>query len=143
MGFEIMPIDFFKNVAKNMPNNVRFFLWKADKKIVAFLFALISEDSILDYYIGLDYSVAHEYSLYFIKFRDTIKWCIDNKIKKYEMGTTGYEPKKRLGFDFIPVYLYAKLRNRVFRPVFKILCRFLQFENFDPILKEMKKARAA
>ena len=27
-------------------------------------------------------------------------------IKTYEMGATGYEPKRRLKFELVPVYLY-------------------------------------
>jgi predicted N-acyltransferase len=142
MGFEVLPKDFFRNISKNMPKNSKFFLWKIDKKLVAFLFCLISEDLCTDYYVGLDYSVAHKYHLYFIKFRDTINWCIKNKIKKYEMGNSGYEPKRRIGLDFIPLFIYVKLRNRVLRPLFNFLCPFLKFENFDPDLREARKCMA-
>ena len=56
-----------------------------------------------------------------------------------EMGITGYEPKRRLGFEFVPLYIYAKLRNRMLRPVFSLMCQFLKFENFDESLKKAKK----
>ena len=59
------------------------------------------------------------------------------------MGITGYEPKRRLGFDFVPLYLYVKLRNRVFRPAFNLICQFLKFENFDESLKKAKKVKTA
>ena len=139
MGFELLPKDFFKNISKNMPKHVKFFLWKIDKKLVAFLFCLISEGICVDYYMGLDYSVAHRYHLYFIKFRDTIKWCIENKIKKYEMGSFGYATKKRMRLNLIPLFIYVKLRNRALRPIFNFICHFLKFESFDPDLKEAKK----
>jgi predicted N-acyltransferase len=142
MLFELLPKDFFKNISKNMPNQVKFFLWKIDKKLVAFLFCLISEDLCTDYYVGLDYSIAHKYHLYFIKFRDTINWCIENKIKKYEMGNSGYEPKRRIGLDFIPLFIYVKLRDRTLRPIFNFICSFLKFENFDPDLREARKHMA-
>jgi len=140
MGFELLPIDFFKNISKNMPGNIKFFLWRIDNKLVAFLLCLVSEDRFIDYYVGLDYSVAYKHHLYFVKFRDTLRWCIEHKIKKYEMGITGYEPKRRLGFDLVPLYLYARLRNRMLRPVFNLICQFLKFENFDPDLKKAKGA---
>ena len=138
MGFELLPIGFFKNISKNMPKNTKFFLWRIDGKLVAFLLCLVSEEMLIDYYVGLDYSIAHKYHLYFVKFRDILNWCIKHKIKKYEMGITGYEPKRRLGFDFVPLYIYAKLRNRMLRPVFNLMCQFLKFENFDPSLKKAK-----
>lgn len=142
MGFEVLPMAFFRNIARRMPDNVRYFLWRVDGKLVAFLLCLVSDELFIDYYVGLDYAVALKYHLYFIKFRESLNWCIKHKIKKYEMGITGYEPKRRLGFDFVPLYLYVKLRNRMFRPIFKIICQFLKFENFDPSLKEIKRSKA-
>ena len=139
MGFELLPAAFFRNLPKNMPGKVKYFLWKIDGKLAAFLLCLVSEDTLIDYYVGMDYSIAHQYHLYFLKFRDVLNWCITNGIKKYEMGITGYEPKRRLGFEFVPLYLYVKLRNRAFRPVFNFICNFLKFENFDPSLQKAKK----
>jgi len=140
MGFELLPVDFFRNISKNMPHRAKFFLWKIEDKLAAFLFCLVSKDTLIDYYVGLDYSIAYDYHLYFVKFRDTLNWCIENNIKKYEMGITGYEPKRRLGFKPVPLYLYVKLRNRMLRPIFNLICQFLKFENFDPALKKMKKS---
>lgn len=137
MSFEIVPQEFFKAVSKHMPGQTKFFLWKVDDKVVAFLFCLLSGDVMLDYYLGLDYSVAHKYHLFFIKHRDMMKWCIEKGIKTYEMGTTGYEPKKRLGFDFTPLTIYVKHMSRVINPILKMLTHLLKFENFDPDLKEV------
>lgn len=143
MGFEVLPMSFFRNISKNMPGRVKFFLWRIDGKLVTFLFSMVSGDLLIDYYLGLDYSIAYKYHLYFVKFRDCMNWCIKHKIKKYEMGITGYEPKRRLGFDFVPLYLYVKLRNRMLRPVFNLICQFLKFENFDPDLKEAKRRNSS
>lgn len=141
MVFELLPIDFFKNISKNMPGHTKFFLYRIKERLVAFLLCLTSEDMLIDYYVGLDYSVAHKYHLYFVKFRDALNWCINHNIKKYEMGTTSYEPKKRLGFDLVPLYLYVRLRNKALRPIFNLICQFLKFENFDPDLKKTKTSR--
>jgi len=142
MGFELLPMEFFRNIPVNMPGQTKYFLWRIDGKLVMFLLGLVSKDMFIDYYVGLDYSVTHKYHLYFVKFRETLNWCIKNRIKQYEMGITGYEPKRRLGFDFVPLYIYVKLRNRVLRPAFNFICQFLKFENFDPSLKKGKKQRS-
>lgn len=141
MGFEILPMQFFRNVPKHMPHHTKYFLWRVGDKLVAFLFCLASERELIDYYVGLDYEVAHKYHLYFVKFRDVLNWCIKHGVKRYEMGITGYEPKRRLGFDFVPLYLYAKLRNPVLRPVFNLVSQFLKFENFDASLQKAKRER--
>lgn len=139
MGFELMPIEFFANISKNMPGRAKFFLWRINGKLVTFVFCLVSKEMLIDYYVGLDYSVAYKYHLYFVKFRDILNWCIKHNIKIYEMGNTAYEPKRRLGFDLVPLYLYVKLRNRMLRPVFTLICKFLKFENFDPELRKAKR----
>lgn len=138
MNFEVMPIDFFRIVQANMPGLAKFFLWRIDGKLVMFLFCLISKETFSDCQVGFDYSVAYKYNLYFVQFRDTMSWCIKHGIKRYEMGVSGYEAKRRLGFEFIPHYLYVRLRNRALRPVFNLICQFLKFENFDPDLKKIK-----
>lgn len=142
MGFELLPIEFFRNISINMSGQTKYFLWRIDGKLVMFLFGLVSKDMFIDYYVGLDYSVTHKYHLYFVKFRETLNWCIKNNIKQYEMGITGYEPKRRLGFEFVPLYIYAKLRNPALRPAFNFVCQFLKFENFDPALKKGKLQRS-
>lgn len=141
MEFEVLSLDFFRNISRNMPGCAKFFLWRIEGRLVTFLFCLVSRDLLIDYYVGFDYTVAHTYHLYFIKFRDTLNWCIEHGIKRYNMGTTGYEPKRRLGFTFIPLFIYARLRNRMLRPVFTFLCQFLKFENFDPDLKKARERR--
>ena len=138
IGLEKLPKDFFKNISKNMPAETRFFLWRVDRHMAAFAFCLVSGEYFVDYYLGFDYSVAYQYHIYFVRFRDLMNWCIENKIKKYEMGATGYEPKRRLGFNFILLYIYVKHRNKFLNPIFKVFCRILQPTNFQPIFKELK-----
>ncbi len=143
MRFEVVPIDFFKRISQNMPREAKYFLWRIDGKLAAFLFCLVSDTLLMDCYLGLDYAVAREHHLYFVKFRDVMNWCIVRGIKKYEMGCIAYEPKRRLGFDLVPLYLYVKLRYRLLRPLFKVLPMFFKFENFDPELKRWHKGRDA
>ena len=139
VGLEVMPEKFFECIAKNMPDQTLFFLWRMEERLVAFAFCLVSGGHFLDYYLGLDYSTAYQYHLYFVRFRDMLKWCIEHKIKTYEMGSTNYDPKKRLGFRFIPLYIYAKFRNRQLNPFLKIFCEFIKPERHDPVLRDMKK----
>ena len=138
VGFEIMSKEFFVKISQNMPGETKFFLWRVEGKLAAFAFCLVSNGYFLDYYIGLDYSMAYEYHLYFIRFRDMMNWCLQHGIRTYEMGCTNYDPKKRLGFEFIPLTIYAKMRNKRLNPFLGRLCDLLKPERFDPVLKEMK-----
>ncbi|MDP3788941.1 MAG: GNAT family N-acetyltransferase [Candidatus Omnitrophota bacterium] len=137
--FEKIPKAFLQAVSENMPDNVRYFLWRIKGRLAAFDLCLVSNGTLSDEYVGMDYPVAYDYSLYFITFRDVISWCIKNNIRKYESGALTYEPKKRLDLRFVPLYTYVKHNNRFINPAFKVVSRLLGPENHDSVLKDMKK----
>ncbi len=139
IGLEKVPMEFFKNISRNMPEEAKYFLWRIDGKIAAFALCLVRKEYFIDYYLGFDYKIAHDYYLYFIRFRDLMNWCIKNGIKKYEMGATSYEAKRRLGFSFIRLYFYLKHRNPLVNLFAGVLTSFMKPENFDPVFKKMNK----
>jgi hypothetical protein len=139
MSFEIMTKDFFRRISDHMPDETRYFLWRLDGRIVAFAFCFVSAERMIDYYLGFDYALAYDLHLYFTRFRDLMKWCIEKKIPIYEMGNTGYEAKRRLGFGFIRLFVYAKHLNKFMNPFFHLLCRCLRPENFDKTFKHVRK----
>lgn len=141
--FEVLPFDFFMNISKNLPQEARFFLWRTpERKLIAFALCLVRGDYFIDYYLGFDYSVAHQYNLYLVRFRDLLNWCIEHKMKVYEMGQASYEIKRRLGFKFLPLYIYTKPFNKMIAPFFRFHNKFLMFERFDPVFKEMRQEGA-
>jgi len=127
---KIVPKEFFRSISTNMPQETKFFLFRINGQLAAFVFCLVSKRILLDYYVGFDYTLAHEYHLYFVKFKKIMDWCIGHKIKTYEMGAAGYEPKRRLNFKLIPVYLYVKSRSKPLRPFLRIYSLFLKCWNF-------------
>lgn len=139
IGFEIAPKKFFRAISDNMPSESKFFLWRIDNKLVGFALCLFLRGYFIDIYLGFDYSVAYQYHLYFIKIRDLFNWAIKKGFKTYEMGITNYEPKRRLDFKFIRLYIYARHRNRLLNYFFKVFGPFFAPENFDPILKKIKR----
>lgn len=139
IGLEKLPMDFFRNISKNMPRQTKYFLWRIEGKIATFALCLVSGEHFIDYYLGFDYAIVNEYYLYFVRFRGLMRWCIACGIKKYEMGVTSYEAKRRMGFDFIRLYFYMRHCNRLFNCFFGIVSPFLKPVNFDPVFKQMRK----
>lgn len=139
LTFETLPKIFFERAAENMRGEAKFFLWRIGGRIAAFAFCLVSGTDFIDYYLGFDYAVALDHSLYYVRFRDLLEWCIENGIKRYEMGVTAYEVKRRMGFRFMRLFVYAKCRNRWLNPLFHLLCRSLKPENFDPVFKIVRE----
>ncbi|MFA6600128.1 MAG: GNAT family N-acetyltransferase [Candidatus Omnitrophota bacterium] len=142
LGFETVPKDFFRNISKNMPGETLFFLWWIGPRLAGFAYCLVSGHYFQDYYLGFDYALSHDYNLFFIRFRDLFNWCLAHGMTTYDIGNTNYESKRRLGFDFVRLFTYAKCRNRWINPVFHGLCHLLKPENFDPVFKIMR-ARAS
>jgi len=139
--FERLSKEFFSGISKNMPEETRYFLWHVNGKLAAFDLCLVKGDILVDEYIGMDYSIAYDYHLYYATFRDIVNWCIQNNIKAYESGALNYDPKKRLDFRFVPHNIYLKHRNPVMNVLFGFLGQIIKPENFDPALKKIPKAQ--
>ncbi|MBF0593592.1 MAG: GNAT family N-acetyltransferase [Candidatus Omnitrophica bacterium] len=138
--FERLSREFFARIPANMPGETRYFLWRLGNKIVAFDLCLTKGNILVDEYIGLDYSIAYDYHLYYLTFRDIVNWCIQNNIHTYESGALNYDPKKRLDFRFVPHNIYLKHLNPVMNIFFGWLGQIIKPDNFDPTLKALKKA---
>ncbi len=136
--FEKLTKEFFHKISQNTPDETKFFLWRIDKKLVAFDLCFVSNGVLSDEYIGLDYTLAYKYHLYHVTFRDIFNWCLQHNIRIFQGGTLNYDPKKHLDFKFIPSYILVKHRNPLINVIFGIVCTFLKPENFDPTLKSMK-----
>ncbi len=140
MGLEKLTPDFFRIAPRNMPGEVKFFLWRIEGKMVAFAFCLVKGGYFIDYYLGFDYELAHSNYLYFVRFRDLLRWCIEHSMVTYEMGVTSYESKRRLGFRFVRLYFYMKFLNPVVNCIAPFVKVFFSPERFDPVFKEMELA---
>jgi hypothetical protein len=68
-----------------------------------------------------------------------LEWCIAHKMKSYEIGQSSYEIKRRLGFEFLPLYIYSRPCNKLGVPLFKFFNKYMVFERFDPVFKENNK----
>jgi len=138
-SIERLPLDFFRLISVNMPEETKFFLWRIEGKIAAFAFCLAKGGEFIDYYLGFDYALIKKYYLYFVRFRALLNWCIEHKIKRYEMGVTSYETKRRLGFKFVRFYFYMKHCNPVLNKVLPFLKFLFSPEHFEPVFKVMNK----
>ena len=137
--FEILTKEFFRKICDYLPQETKYFPWRIDGELVAFDLCLSSHGILIDEYIGLDYRVAYQHHLYYVTVRDVFTWCLENNIRRFQGGTLNYDPKKRLDFKFIPQYIFVKHRHKFMNFVFGVLCKILKPENFDPVLKSMKK----
>ena len=140
MKFENLSRDFFLRIAREMPERVRFFIWRIEGRIVAFSLCLIHDDTLYDEVIGLDYPIALELHLYFYTMRDVIQWAIEQKLRCYVSGPLNYDPKLHLGHELAPLDLYVRHTRDWLNPIFTFALKYLEPTRHDPTLKKFPNA---
>ncbi|MEI8349652.1 MAG: GNAT family N-acetyltransferase [Candidatus Omnitrophota bacterium] len=139
--FEILTPEFFTKLCHNMPGIVKCFVTRHNGKIVAFNMCFVKGNFCIDKFIGLDYTVALQYNLYYTTICYNIDWCIKNGIRYYQPGQGDYDAKIRLGAKLIPLYIFIKSFNPLLNFFMKPIIQLTQPKNFDPALKNLAKYR--
>jgi Uncharacterized protein conserved in bacteria len=140
LKFETLTKDYFRAIARRMPELARFFIWRQDGKIVAFSFCLVCGDAIYDECIGLDYTVALDLHLYFYTLRDIISWALQQGLKYYHSNPLNYEPKLHLDCELVPLDLYVRHISALLNPIFRRAIKYLGPTRHDPVLRQFPNA---
>ncbi|MEA2735115.1 MAG: hypothetical protein QOE14_1566, partial [Humisphaera sp.] len=138
LHFEKLTKPFLCRLGAQMPDTVRFFIWRQQGKIVAFSLCMLEGDTLYDEYLGLDYSVALDLHLYFLTLRDILTWSIEHGYKWYCSSSLGYDPKLHLGCELVPLDLYV---THTFKPVNFVLRHVLPLLEPTHSDKTLKKFR--
>jgi predicted N-acyltransferase len=138
--FERLTKEYFCAIGKLLPDRTRYFVWRRNEKIVAFSLCLVHGDALYDECLGMDYEVAYDLHLYYYTFRDIVRWALAQGMKNYCSTPLGYNPKRHLGCDLVPLDLYAMHTNKWLNPVFRRALNFLQPARHDPVLKMFRNA---
>ena len=110
-SFEELTPDFLVRIGRDMPDKVRFFVWRLEGKIIAFNFCLLHDGVLYDMDIGLDYSMAFDLHLYFLTWRDVVSWAIKNGVCTYYTAQLNSDPKLHLRLELAPsIYTSATPR---------------------------------
>jgi predicted N-acyltransferase len=136
LRFEKLTRDYFCRLSREMPDKVRFFVWRQNGRIVAFALCMIEGDAIYGEYLGLDYAVALELHLYHYVFRDVATWAIANGFKSLGTGGLNYDPKLHLKCRLVPLDLYVKHTSPLFNALLKRLLPFLEPTRQEKILRK-------
>jgi hypothetical protein len=136
LHFEKLTRDYFCRVGREMPDTVRFFIWRQGGRAIAFSLCMVQGNSLYDEYIGLDYSVALDLHLYFYTLRDVIQWGIENGFKWYCSTALNYDPKRRLKCELAPLDLYVTHTSPVANFVLRRVLPLLEPTRNDPALRE-------
>jgi predicted N-acyltransferase len=108
---EILTADFFYNTSKYLKDKVKVLLLKKDNIIIGFGYFILDDYTIRLLYGGMDYDTKDKYKTYFNIYYQLLKFAMNNKIKKIELGLTSYDFKIWLGGQIVPLYVYLHHLN--------------------------------
>ncbi|MDQ6860171.1 MAG: GNAT family N-acetyltransferase [Verrucomicrobiota bacterium] len=140
MKFETLTKEFLCALGERMPDRARFMIWRQGGRIIAFTIALVHNGVFYDDYLGLDYRVALDLHLYFVTFRDIIRWCIEQGLTTYVSSPLNYEPKLHLDCLLGPLDLYVLHTSPLLRPIFRRVLPLMAPTRHDPVLHRFPNA---
>ena len=140
MTFDSLNKDYFLALGHEMPDKTRFFVWRQNGRIVAFNLCLVHRQTLYDLGVGFDYSVALQLHLYFVTFRDVIRWCIANGVRAYHGGSLDYDPKLHLKLRLVPQDIYARFKPHWLNRLLQLAMGYFAPIRYEPILRKFANA---
>jgi hypothetical protein len=141
LKFEELTKSYLCDLGRRMPDRARFLLWRQGGRIVAFASTIVHQGVLRDNYIGLDYSVALDYHLYFVTWRDTITWALKNGIHTYHSAPLNYDPKYHFRMELEPLDLYVRAPNSWMNALFRPILPWLEPTRYDPVIRKFSNAK--
>ena len=138
--FEELNVSYLSELGKKMPDRSRFLIWRIEGRIVAFASCIVYDGVLRDNYIGLDYAVALDRHLYFVTWRDTVIWAMENGCRHYHSAPLNYDPKLHFRMELEPLDLCVRATNPLFNVILRRLLPILEPTRYDPILKKFSNA---
>ncbi len=129
---ECFSLDFFREVARSLPNQVAFTLISDDQKPVAFALGMIGADTYYNLYVGLDYDYNETADLYFNLFYHELDVVFRFNKKKIFLGQTSGMFKSRLGAAPSARFFWVRPLNPILAMIFKYFQSII-FPRINPI----------
>ena len=138
--FQELTKSFLCELGRRMSDRASFFLWRQQGRIIAFASVIVHNGVLRDKCIGLDYTVALKYHLYFVTWRDTITWALKNGIHTYYSGPLNYDPKYHFRMALVPLDLYVRSPYDWLNFIFKPILPLLEPTRYDRVIRKFANA---
>jgi hypothetical protein len=107
---ECLPAEFFRELARQLPEETAFTFVYQRERVVAFVCGLFHGDAYLNLFCGLDYRLNEEADLYFNLMFQDMDFALRSGVRSLHVGQTADEFKSRMGCYTRPRYFYVKTR---------------------------------
>jgi predicted N-acyltransferase len=138
-SFEELTPEYFRSVLRELGPRASCVTYWLGTKLVAFNLVLHDAHRLLDKFLGMDYSVAREYNLYFCTWLENVRYCIEHGIPLYQSGQGLHAVKLRLGSRLGANWLWYRHRNRVLDAILALVERLARLDRHDPELAALLK----
>jgi predicted N-acyltransferase len=122
---ECLPAEFFRELARQFPDDTAFTFITRGDEVVAFSCGLFHNDTYQNLFVGYDAELNAEADLYFNVMLSNLDFALRQNVRSIHVGQTANEFKSRVGCYTEPRFFYVKARN----PLSHFLLR-----KFSPLL---------
>ena len=136
--FEELTKEYFCELGRTMGERARFFIWREKGRAVAVSLCMVHAGVLYDNYLGLDYTVALDRSLYFVTIRDLFDWACREKLHTYYSTPLNYDAKLHLRFALEPLDLYVRHVTNWINPFFTRIAPLLEPTRYDKLLRRFE-----
>ncbi len=135
MQFEVVPAEFFRELARQFPEQARFTLLKAGEKVVGFCCGLSAGKRHTMLYCGIDYDVNEDAAVYFNTVYRGLAAALETSASEINVGQSADEFKRRMGCEGRPLFMFLKPTGFVLSILFGVF-RSVLFRNDTPVPAE-------
>lgn len=125
---ERLPAQFFRELARQFPEDSAFTLICQGERVVGFTCGLFHQQAYHNFFCGFDYELNAEAELYFNLLFADLDYALQQNVSSIQIGQTADQYKERVGCYREPRYLYIKVRE----PGLQLLLRAAGTSLFPP-----------
>jgi Acetyltransferase (GNAT) domain len=114
---ECLPAEFFRELARQLPEDAAFTLVYQGERIVAFVCGVFHQDTYLNLFCGYDSGLNDETDLYFNLMYEDLDHALRQNVRSIHVGQTANEFKSRIGCYLEPRFFYVKALGPGFQPL--------------------------
>ena len=116
--FEFYPLEYFRDVARQFPEESWFMFLTQKDRLVAFSFRLEYRNCVHVMFLGLDYSINRQVDLYFNILYEELDWSLSRRPESIYFGQNGETVKSRIGCGQSRRTMFVRGR-RLWHPLIK------------------------